>query len=301
MPTAMSKTYRNVCLCAAIALLSCALACRRVPAGDRPVVMTSIPPLQALVADIAGDSLDVRCLTGSSTDPETFDPSMVVMCDLYDSRMLLSVGTLPFEQSLTRRLADEAPGISVVNVACDVPLLYGTHDHHGHDVHHGHDHGEADPHVWTSARSLAAMTAPVAEALGRLDPPNAIYYARRADSVRQRLDSLDRAITARLRPYRGDTVMSWHPALAYYARDYGLTQLPLGAEGRENSVGAMRALLDASAGPRVRTLFYQQPSDSLRAADVAHAAGLVPTLVRPMDADYINQLKIITDAIATVR
>lgn len=301
MPTVMSKTYRNICLCAAVVMLSCVAACRRALVGDRQVVMTSIPPLQALVADIAGDSIEVRCLTGSSTDPETFDPSMAVMCDLYDSRMLLSVGTLPFEQSLTRRLADEAPDIRVVNVARDVPLLYGTHDHHGHDDHDGHDHGGADPHVWTSVRSLAAMTAPVAEALGRLDPSNAAYYARRADSVRHRLDSLDRVITARLRPYRGDTVMSWHPALAYFAHDYGLTQVPLGAEGRENSVGAMRALLDASAGPRVRALFYQQPSDSLRATDVARAAGLVPTLVRPMDADYINQLKTITDAIAPVR
>lgn len=281
------------------ALMSCKSPGQR---GGRPVVVATIPPLQSLVADIAGDSVEVRCLTGMSADPETFDPSIAVMCDLYSSQMMLSVGTLQFERQLTARLADEAPGIRVVAVADSVPRLYGTHVHDSGDGagHHSH-HGDADPHVWTSARSLSRMTRPVADALAQLDPANGAYYHRRADSISARLDSLDADIARRLAGYAGDTLLVWHPALSYYARDYSLHQLALGVEGKEGSVAAMRRTFDASGGPRVRALFYHSPSDRSRAEAVGADVGLHPTLMMPMDPDYYNQLITITDAIVTAQ
>lgn len=273
-----------------------AVSCRGGSAGDmRPVVMTSLPPLQSLAADIAGDSLRVLCMTTSGADPETFDPSMAVMCDLYDSRMFLNFGVLPFEQRLTDRLAGEAPGILVANVSDGVRLMYGTHEHCDGQAHR---HGAPDPHLWTSARNLVLVAGNIAGALGEADPDNAAYYRHRADSISRRLAALDMTIARRLAPYRGDTVMVWHPALSYFARDYGLNQLPLGTEGKEGSVRAMREALDAAGSGGVRALFYMQPSDSARAADAGRQAGIVPTLLSTMSPNYIHQLNVITDAIA---
>lgn len=309
----MSRRRGISVIVAGIAVMAAVLAASCRGGGDtgRKAVMTSIPPLQTLTAQIAGDSLDVLCMTASDADPETYEPTMRQMRRLYESGMLLTVGTLPFEETLTRGLASEAPQIEVIALSDSLPLLYGTHEHCGHDHghhngddgghydgdSHDHVHGAPDPHVWGSVRMMARMVPRITAGLCRLDPANTAYYTHRGDSIRRVLERLDTEYAHRLAPYRGDTIVVFHPSLSYFADDYGLHQLALSSEGTEGSIRSLVRHVEASAGPGVRALFVQQEIDPARAEAISADTGRPATAINPLSPEYLNQLNIIVNAI----
>jgi ABC-type Zn uptake system ZnuABC Zn-binding protein ZnuA len=90
------------------------------------------------------------------------------------------------------------------------------------EVGAGHAHGAANPHYWLDPANAEPMSAAIAEALVRLVPERqdeiGAAQARFAADLRARLD----AWTARLAPYRGAPLVSYHNSWPYFARRFRL-------------------------------------------------------------------------------
>lgn len=274
------------------------VACSR-DDSDKSVIVT-IPPLQGLVSDIAGDRIKVESLMESSVNPETFSPTVAQLVDINLNGALLTVGTLPAEEKL---IADDT-NIKVFNMSDGVKLLKGTHGdcaNHRHHDEYEHDQDGVDPHIWSSPRALRTMADNATRALIDIDPDNAKYYRHRGDSIMDMLDKLSHNIATRLAPYRGDTILVYHPSLSYYAEEFGLVQTALEENGKESSVAGRRKRFDGARHGVVRAFFYQTEFDPARASTISETTGLEVTLINPMDRDYLKQIKIITDAIDTPR
>ena len=106
-------------------------------------------------------------------------------------------------------------------------------DDHGHshdDDGDGHSHGDGDdglgpnPHVWTSVRNAADLVDAIAETLSELDPDGATTYEGAATSYLDDLDDLDQRIVDATEtiPAQARTLITYHDAWTYFARDYGL-------------------------------------------------------------------------------
>ena len=52
----------------------------------------------------------------------------------------------------------------------------------------------------------------------------------------------------------------YHPALTYYARDYGLRQVAIEADGKEPSAKQLTAVIRQAREAGVRRIFYQNLS-----------------------------------------
>lgn len=283
---------------AAACVLALSACSRR--AADKPLLMVSVEPQRAVLERLVGDEFEVASLLGRGSDPENFEPSMGERLRVDAAEVYFATGVLPFEEHLREssdtRFADTSEGVE---------FIYGTHSHaggeHGHDCDDDHDHGHLgapDPHYWTSARGAKVIAANMAAVLAKLHP-------EMADSIRARLnravahyDSLDAALGRRLAPVRSRSFAVWHPSLSYFARDYGMRQLTLGAEGKELSARALGEAISRARADSVAVFFYQEAVDSRQAG--AMSAGIGSRLVRinPMAYDWEGQLILAADALA---
>ncbi|NMC48643.1 MAG: zinc ABC transporter solute-binding protein, partial [Desulfovibrio sp.] len=113
------------------------------------------------------------------------------------------------------------------------------------------------------------------------------YEALMAD-VRD-LDTRLKAIFAPVPPDRRK-FMVFHPAWGYFARQYGLTQVPVESEGKEPGPAELAALIDQARKDGI-TVVFVQPQFSTRSAEVvARGIGGSVVPVDPLAEDWLANM-----------
>ncbi len=291
--TALIKLIPAACLALLLG------ACGGRPAGDADGtrrLAVSIEPLRGLLEPLAAGRFEVATVMDRGGDPESFEPSMGARMAVDGAEALFVAGGLPFEQTLARAYK----GGETVALADAVEPVYGTHDHCGHAGHDhaGHDHGLPDPHVWASIRNARAMAARMAAKLTELDPDGAALYAARLDSLDSVLAAADSTAAATLAGAPSRAFMLWHPSLSYLARDYGLEQVALGAEGKDFSAAGIAGAIGRARNSGARVFLVQRGMDPRQAASVCSGAGLTTAEIDPMAADIAAEIVRIAHEIA---
>ncbi|MDE6486112.1 MAG: zinc ABC transporter substrate-binding protein [Muribaculaceae bacterium] len=285
--------------CTILAIVGLLAACSGGRASDTATrrLAVSIEPLRALLEPLARGRFEVAGVMDRGGDPENFEPSISRRMAVDASEAFFITGGLPFE----RTLADAAPpAVNVVDVSQGIDPVYGTHDHCGHAHAEGenHAHGMPDPHIWTSARNARRIAATMAATLARLDPDAAPLYAARLDSLDAVLATLDSTAAATIAASGARAFMVWHPSLSYLARDYGLRQVALGAEGKDFSAAGMRDAIRDARDARAGVFFVQRGLDPAQAAGVCREAGARTVAIDPLAYDWQQQIKTIADELA---
>lgn len=92
--------------------------------------------------------------------------------------------------------------------------------------------------------------------------------------------------------------MVWHPSLSYLARDYGLRQVALGAEGKDFSAAGMRDAIREAREAGAGVFFVQRGLDPAQAGSVCREAGGRTVAIDPLAYDWQQQIKTIADELA---
>jgi ABC-type Zn uptake system ZnuABC Zn-binding protein ZnuA len=203
-----------------------------VEAGERLSVVATTSIVADVLANIAGDLVDITVLVQRGQNPHGYEPTPAALRAI-ERADLVFVNGLGLEEGTLADMADltDAP-IVPVSVGI-VPIEFGGHDEdeHAEDDHgeeHGeddHDHAEGspDPHVWTDPANVAIWTRNVAEVLSQADPTNAVAYASSAERYEAVLRDLDDEIRGRVSaiPAEDRVLVLDHESFAYFARAYG--------------------------------------------------------------------------------
>jgi zinc transport system substrate-binding protein len=86
----------------------------------------------------------------------------------------------------------------------------------------GDAHGETDMHIWLDPENAKVLSAAIASALADADPGNAAIYQANAESLRQRLDELDRSLEDRLATVADRPYVVFHDGYQYFEHRYGV-------------------------------------------------------------------------------
>ena len=237
--------------------------------ADGEPLYVSILPLRSLVQGIVGDDFDIEVLVPPGASPETFEPTPRQFVGLNKARMVFNVGLIDFETTLLAKIEDQA---KVVNLSRGIELIAGTCSHGSHG--HTHTHG-IDPHVWTSPRALQKMAENAYEAI-REAYPDSVKYETNYRLLQQELKALDERTAARIAASDVEYFIIYHPALTYYARDYGLRQIAIEADGKEPSAKQLTQLIRQAREDGVRRILYQSQ----------FPASAVEVIARDIDAEY---------------
>ena len=275
-------------------LLLALTACRPVlpPAAaddTRIRVAVSVPPQAYFVERIGGERVrvDVMIPPGYSHVDYPLTPRQVAA--LSRARLYVAVGhpAFEFERIQLAPVLRALPRIQVVDMSRGMRLLAGD----GEGEEHGHSHAEGDPHVWVAPDTVAVAARNIAAALEGIDPAHAAEYQANLRSFEAEIAALDREIRTRLAGAEGSRFMVYHPTWGYFAREYGLQQVAIEAEGKEPSAQRLIQLIERARRERIQVVFVQAGFPRKSAQVIAEAVHGQVLIADPQDPDWLGNLR----------
>lgn len=288
--------------------LTLALGLQPTPASALSVTVT-VAPQRWLVDQIGGELVSTQVMVPAGADPHTYEPRPSQLVMLASSRLYLTIG-LPIEYAWAKRFQCINPNLAVISMdqglkrlpmTAALPLTgdSNTGHHPGpacSDEHH--QSNGLDPHVWTSPANMLHMAITVRDILMAQDPAHKAEYAAGCQSVSTRILALDgelRSLFTSLPQGKRHFIM-YHPAWGYFARDYGLTQIPVEMEGKEPGLRALSGLIDYARAHRITTIFVQPQFSKKSAQTVAEAIGGTVFPADPLADDWEANIRSVAGA-----
>ena len=205
--------------------------------AEVPRVVTDIPPVHALVAQVMGDLGTPELLLTKGADEHDFQLRPSQAGAVADAGLVVWIGPelTPWLESSLETRAEGAASLALLDAEGTKLREYGGG--HGED---GHDHGAVDPHAWLGPGNAQVWLGLIAGELGRLDPENAATYAANAAAAGEGIVALDGEVAAVLAPVKGKPVVSFHEAFGYFGDHYEIDFVGSIALGDAASPGAAR-------------------------------------------------------------
>jgi len=242
----------------------------------RVVVTTNI--LADVVAQIAGDRIDLTVLMPPGTDPHAFEPTPQDSAAVFDAHVVFANGA-GLEEFLEPLLESAAATEKVVTVSQGIKLReFSAEAGQGYEGEEEHPAG--DPHTWTDPHNVVVWTQNIAQALGMLDPGGAAFYQANAEAYAAALQALDLWIeeqVARLAPQQRRLVTD-HATFGYFSDRYGFEMVGAVIPGystlSEPSAQALAELQDAIRDLGVKAVFVGNTVNPGLAQRIAEDTGV---------------------------
>lgn len=224
-------------------------------AAEVPKVVTDIPVVQSLVAQVMGDlgQPDVLVPAGGNAHNYQMRPSDAG--HLQDADLVFWIGpamTPWLERGLAS--ADHAKVVALLDAPGTHRRDFGAagpdgHDHegqdheaesHDHEAEGAHTHEGVDPHAWLDPANARLWLGVIAGELSALDPANAAAYAANATAASAAIAATDTEVAATLAAAPRKPVVMFHDAYGYFAEHYGVEIVSTIALGDAATPGAAR-------------------------------------------------------------
>lgn len=290
------------------------VACR--PTGDRakveqkPVITVTIEPLRYFTEAIAGDRFQVVSMVPKGSSPETYDPVPRQLVEMAESKAYFRIGHIGFEKIWMERLTDNAPHLQIFDMSEGVDLIIDTEkgrhtDGEEHPTNfqeaeeHVHVHGGVEPHIWSSTTNAQVIAGNILNALSTIDKEHSNEYMERYLKLYRQIAVTDSLICEKLsQPGADRTFIIYHPALSYFARDYGLRQIAIEDNGKEPSPTHLKGLIDLCRQLQVHVIFVQPEFDRRNAELIAEQTGTSVVGINPLSYDWQTEMMNVAEALS---
>ncbi len=267
------------------------LSCQSNQKKEKDTLTVTIEPQRFFLEEIVGDKFSVKTLVPPGSSPETYEPAPSAMVNLGNSKLYFKVGFLGYENAWSDKLKANNPDVKIIDCSEGIELIYGEH-HHDHDNGHSHEHeGEAvDPHVWSSPKNALKFSQNMLDAVIEMDKENADFYRVNFEKLSEKIRQTDATIASMLDTVSNRSFIIYHPALSYFANDYGLHQHSIEFEGKNPSPAQMRNLIDLSEKENIQVVFIQQEFDKKNAEVIAKEIGAESFTINPLAYEWDKEL-----------
>ncbi len=268
------------------------------PGGPRLRVAVSVPPQAWFVERIGGGRVAVEVMIPPGFSHVDYPLTPRQMAALSATDLYIKVGhpSFDYERRYIDPFLERAPRVRIVDMSQGMRLIAGNggegaEAHHDLPDHHDHDHGDGDPHVWVAPETVAVAAGNIARALEAADPAGAPLYRANLHSFLEEIDRLDREIRAELATAPVRKFIVYHPGWGYFARQYGLEQIAIEAEGKEPGAVQMIQLIDRARREGIRLVFVEGGFPRESAQVIADAIDGRVVLADPQQKDWPANLR----------
>ncbi len=268
-------------------------ACGHTPQqSEKPVITVTLEPLRYFTEAIAGDCFEVVSMVPKGSSPESYDPTPQQLVNLSKSQAYLRIGYIGFEQAWMKKLEANYPTMKVYDTSKGVELIREEGHHHGDHYHEG----GVEPHIWNSTQNASVIADNIYAALCEMDADHQPEYKQRLDSLKQVIARTDADIRTLL-ANADSTFLIYHPALSYFARDYGLHQISIEEGGKEPSPATLKTLIDTCRREGAQVIFVQQEFDQRNAQLIADELGIEIVPINPLSHDWAEEMLRVANAL----
>ncbi|MBS1236811.1 MAG: periplasmatic solute binding protein [Deltaproteobacteria bacterium] len=266
-----------VFLCAALWPAS-AMARETIP------VFVSIPPQKYFVEKIGGNLVEVSVMVPPGANPHIYEPRPNQMTALSKSRIYFAIG-VTFETVWLPKFAKLNPQMRIVHTDKGIDKMAMV-------AHHHDTPSSLDPHVWVSPPEVRIIARNILEALIEMDPSNSRTYQSNEEAFLKEIDRLHKDLTEIFKDKKGLKFMVYHPAWGYFARTYGLEQVPVEIEGKEPKPEQLKGLITRSKKDGIKIIFVQPQFSTKSAETLAKAIGGEVIFADNLREDWEKNLRV---------
>ncbi len=246
-------------------------------------VTVSIVPQRYFVERVGGEYVAVNVMVEPGASPATYEPQPEQLRALSVADVYFSIG-VPFENAWLERFASVNENLLLVDTTQGIERLG--------------EPGNPDPHIWLSPALVKAQSQTIYETLAQLDPAHQETYRANLESFLADIDALDTDIRETLTGVENRKFMVFHPSWGYFARDYGLEQLPVEVGGQEPSAAELAALVAGAKQEGIKVIFAQPEFSTRSAETLAKEIGGEVLLISPLAPDWLDNLRRVAEAFA---
>lgn len=266
--------------------------------NEKLKIFVSILPQKYFAEKLLENNGEVEVLIGPGMSPHTFEPLPKQMSLLSGADIFFTVG-IPFEKAIVHRLKNICPTLLIVPTDENIEkIAMLSHNHHSHELgkeNHNHDLG-LDPHFWLDPIKSIVMAENMAKSIIIKRPDLADFININLEKIKEEMKELDSQITQLLLPFKGKTMLVFHPAFGYFANKYGLVQKAVEVEGKEPAPRQLAELIRNCRTEGIKVIFVQKQFPVSAAETISRSIGGRVLAIDPLAEDYCSNLKAMAQA-----
>lgn len=187
-------------------------------------------------------------------------------------------------ESFLDKIIAQHPHLKIIQLAEGIPLIKGEGD-------------EGDnPHVWVSISNAIIQVKNLGKAMEEIDPVHKELYAKNTADYTAKLEELRRKMHSELAPYKGRSIITFHEAFSYFAREFDLEVAAVieREPGSELNAKELAETINLIKKNGALPLFSEPQYSAAAAKTIAQETGakvyvLDPAVTGPDDYDaYVN-------------
>lgn len=242
------------------------------------MITVTIEPLRYFTEEIAGNKFDVVTMVPNGSSPETYEPTAKQMVKLSKSDLYIKVGNIGFERTWMKRLENNAPHTIIIDSSDGIKLQKN-------------ENGIIDPHVWMSTSNAKIIAKNIYRALAEIDSKDSIYFKSNLSKLLEKIENTDINVRENISKNKTLTFLIYHPALTYFARDYGLTQVPIEEEGREPSAAQLQQTISVAKKKMVKIIFVQKEFSNRNTTIVEEGTKAQKIEINPLSYNWNKEME----------
>ena len=213
-------------------------------------IYTTFYPMYYIAGEITQEKADIVQMIPAGVEPHTWEPTLKTMAELKGSSMFIynGAGMERWAEKIIENLREN--NVKVVETSIGVDLIKSD----------GNNHDDCDPHTWVSPANLKIQAKNVLDALVDIDKPNEEYYKENYKILAAKLDKLNGDIKEASKQFKIKTIITSHEAFGYFAKEYGLMQIPIRGMSpeQEPSPAKLAEIVDICLENHVRYVFTEK-------------------------------------------
>jgi zinc/manganese transport system substrate-binding protein len=210
----------------ALALMVFLIGAGAAHAASKLNVVTATEDLAALSREVGGDHIGVDSIAKGYQDPHFVEPKPSFLLKLQKADLLvvvglqLEIGWLPPLQTQSRnsKIQVGAKGYLDASQFCKIlEIPTGQITRAMGDVH-----PLGNPHYWLDPENGRRIAKGLADKFSEMQPADASYFQQRYADFDKRLSAAEKGWDAKMAPYRGRKIVTYHRSWPNFCDRYGL-------------------------------------------------------------------------------
>jgi zinc/manganese transport system substrate-binding protein len=254
-----------------------ALPAAPLAAADKPTVVATFSVLGDMVANVAGDHVQLATIVGPDGDTELYQPTLADSRTVAGARIVfMNDLNDEFEPWLEPLLKQAGFTATKVVASRGAKTITGEEEH---PISGKEAAPVIDQHAWMDPKNGIVYVRNIAQALAQVDPANAADYRARAAAYIKQLQAVDAWLRTEMTtvPVTKRRVIASHDSLQYLAKASGITLIAINGwtNKSEPSAAELARLSQQIEAEHVHALFLDSITDPRAMERIAKETGAV--------------------------
>lgn len=278
------------------------------PKSSESSFYVSILPQKYFVERITDELFEVQVLVEPGASPTTYEPTAKQMVGLSKAQALFTIG-VAFEEQLIPKIRGQYKELDIVATDSNVPKrrpesfveLFKPADLNmltPKANSHNQAHDSFDPHIWLSPDLVKLQLAEITDYFVEHFPQHTELFLNNRDLFYEDLDEVSDLINNIFSTVENKEFLCFHPAWGYFAKQFGLKQIPIEIEGKEPTPQEQHKIIEFVQARGIKIVFVQEQFDKRVAQAIAEQIGGQVVAINPLSENYLENLHEIATKLA---